>query len=98
MCGISGFYQSCFDYKKNKIWEERLQKMKNSLLHRGPDNNDIYIDSHIGLAHTRLSIIDLSSGHQPMKRTYNERSATIIFNGEIYNYKVLNIEINIIIL
>ena len=86
MCGISGFYQSCFDYKKNKIWEERLQKMKNSLLHRGPDNNDIYIDSHIGLAHTRLSIIDLSSGHQPMKRTYNERSATIIFNGEIYNY------------
>lgn len=89
MCGIAGFYQSGFNYLKDDIWQKRLVKMKESITHRGPDDNDIYLSKHIGLAHTRLSIIDLKSGHQPMQACYNGHRGTICYNGEIYNYKKL---------
>lgn len=89
MCGIAGFYQSSFNYLKDEVWPDRLNKMKKSLSHRGPDDNDIYLSKHIGLAHTRLSIIDLKSGHQPMKTCYNGHRGTICYNGEIYNYQKL---------
>lgn len=89
MCGIAGFYQSSFNYLKDGIWENRLIKMKQSINHRGPDDNDIYLRTHIGLAHTRLSIIDLEYGKQPMKCCYNGKSGVICYNGEIYNYPEL---------
>jgi asparagine synthase (glutamine-hydrolysing) len=89
MCGIAGFYQGCFDYTKDNLWRNRLVEMKNSITHRGPDDNDIYLGKHIGFAHTRLSIIDIKGGHQPMSMTYHGHSATICYNGEIYNHPEL---------
>lgn len=89
MCGIAGFYQTHFKYN-NSIeqtgkWTERLLSMQRSLVHRGPDENGIQLYAHAGLAHTRLSIIDLKTGHQPMTKKYNDRKCTIVYNGEIYN-------------
>ncbi len=89
MCGIAGFYQSHFDFTHTDEFLPRLNAMKESILHRGPNRNDIFMVPHVGLAHTRLSIIDLESGHQPMQQTYQKHSAVISYNGEIYNSKEL---------
>lgn len=89
MCGIAGFFQSHFDFTAYPIWEERLYRMKNSLLHRGPDANDLVLFPHAGLAHTRLSIIDLACGNQPMSGNYQGHLATIVYNGELYNTREL---------
>ena len=89
MCGIAGFYQTQFDYtassEQTGKWTERLLSMKRSLLHRGPDEDGMQLYPHAGFAHTRLSIIDLKSGHQPMTRLHQERKCTIVYNGELYN-------------
>ena len=85
MCGIVGFIKNC-DNKK-----EIIENMSNRIIHRGPDECGYYIDDDIALAHRRLSIIDLSSGKQPI---YNEKEdKVIIFNGEIYNYIELKKEL-----
>lgn len=69
-----------------------LKRMIKSLAHRGPDGDGIFTDGSVGLAHCRLSIIDLSSaGHQPMAT--EDRRYTIIYNGEIYNFQELRIEL-----
>ncbi len=83
MCGIVGFtkYNSHIDH------EAVLGEMSSSLRHRGPDDEGFYMDPHIALGHRRLSIIDLSTGHQPI---FNEdKSLCVILNGEIYNYREL---------
>lgn len=79
MCGIFGF---------NWSDDRLLNKMSQTLAHRGPDAFGQYLDSQISLGHRRLAIIDLSKeGHQPI---YNDdKSLLIIYNGELYNYKVL---------
>ena len=82
MCGITGYFSVKSDVKKNV-----LRSMAESLLHRGPDHQGIWIanDAKIGFAHTRLSILDTSSaGHQPMS-SFSGRFI-ICFNGEIYNH------------
>jgi asparagine synthase (glutamine-hydrolysing) len=82
MCGIAGI----LSVNKKNIQLTALQKMAESIAHRGPDGEGFYINSNeqIGLAHRRLSIIDLTNaGKQPMH--YLNRY-TIIHNGEIYNY------------
>jgi asparagine synthase (glutamine-hydrolysing) len=61
--------------------------MADVLKHRGPDEDGIYIGSGVALGHRRLSIIDLSSGQQPLSN--EDRTVWISFNGEIYNYKEL---------
>ena len=82
MCGICGILH--FD-PSQQVDQNVLQAMSESLRHRGPDDNGSYINKAVGLAHRRLSIIDLSSaGHQPMRST--DERYWIIFNGEIYNY------------
>jgi len=85
MCGIVGF-NSCARIFTEKHLEDSL-----SLLgHRGPDDNGIFINSdcNLGLAHTRLSILDLTEyGHQPM--CSDDHKICLVFNGEIYNYKSL---------
>jgi asparagine synthase (glutamine-hydrolysing) len=93
MCGIAGFI--CTDPHGQP--EEILKAMADQITYRGPDDEGYYVtDSKrvaatIGLAHRRLSIIDLSGGHQPM---HNRRGVThIVFNGEIYNYKALRSEL-----
>ena len=86
MCGISGF-SGQFD-------EILLDKMNNRIAHRGPDDAGTYFNSqsNVGLAHRRLSIIDTSSlGHQPMHLP--EAGISIVFNGEIYNYRELKKEL-----
>jgi asparagine synthase (glutamine-hydrolysing) len=81
MCGIVGI----FDLKsKRDIDRELLLQMRDQLIHRGPDEAGIYLEAGIGLAHRRLSIIDLSSGQQPL--SVEEGLFTITFNGEIYNF------------
>jgi len=83
MCGICGI----FNYSEH-VKRSILQKITNKLIHRGPDFQDVYIHKNLGLGHTRLSVIDLSScGNQPM--TDDEGRFYIVFNGEIYNYPEL---------
>ena len=81
MCGITGVFN--FDLER-PISKDILKKMADSIWYRGPDGEGYFIDSYVGLAHRRLSIIDLEGGEQPM---FNERGTiSIVFNGEIYNY------------
>lgn len=83
MCGIAGVL-----YSDTRPVEKRiLQFMSNAISHRGPDAEGIWIDAGIGLAHRRLSIIDLAGGDQPIAN--EDGSIQVIFNGEIYNYEEL---------
>lgn len=85
MCGIVGFVNDKKDKKKI------IKKMNDKIIHRGPDSEGFFTDDFIALGHRRLSIIDLSSGLQPM---YNEdKTMVIVFNGEIYNYIELRTEL-----
>ena len=90
MCGISGFCNFDQDYlMKKPLWEERLTNMRQTLSHRGNDSSGLYLSSHVGLSHARLSIRDLSNGTQPMVRTHQDRTCAIAYNGEIYNTEEL---------
>ena len=82
MCGIAG--KIYFDPSR-KIDITELKKMTNTISHRGPDDEGYYIEDNVGLGFRRLSIIDLTTGHQPLK-DYSGRY-WIIFNGEVYNFK-----------
>jgi asparagine synthase (glutamine-hydrolysing) len=88
MCGISGIYgQPLKDNSRSCI-----QKMNDSISHRGPDDEGIYIDTLVALGHRRLAILDLSpAGHQPMFDVYDK--LVIIFNGEIYNFQEIKKEL-----
>lgn len=84
MCGISGIFDS---RSLSPIDKDQLERMNNIQSHRGPDESGIFIDPGIGLAHRRLSIIDLSNGKQPL---FNEdNSVVVVYNGEIYNFQQL---------
>ena len=85
MCGIVGLVN------KNKLTVDisLLSQMAAAIHHRGPDDEGHFVDNNIGFYHKRLSIIDLNTGHQPM----TSNGKTIVFNGEIYNYKELKIEL-----
>ncbi len=92
MCGICGIV----DNRRDRIvGEEAISGMCRELRHRGPDDSGIYLNNgtpSVGLGHRRLSIIDLSqAGHQPM--TNEDGSVRLVFNGEIYNYKELKVEL-----
>ena len=92
MCGIAGFFQTKYSFYDEQVRGElqnRLTKMKHSIKHRGPDDEDIFMDGFCGFAHTRLSIRDIYGGHQPMTCTYHNRTATIVYNGELYNTEEL---------
>lgn len=85
MCGIVGFIN------KSKNKKEIIKAMAEKINHRGPDGEGFYIDDEIALGHKRLSIIDVVGGEQPI---YNENeNLVLIFNGEIYNYKILQREL-----
>ena len=81
MCGIAGQ----FNYlSRAPVDRGDLQRMASRMAHRGPDGEGYHLDGNLGLAHRRLSIIDLEGGRQPMSNASG--SLTIIFNGEIFNY------------
>jgi asparagine synthase (glutamine-hydrolysing) len=86
MCGIAGIYGSDND-QNNRLGT--IKKMLSVLEHRGPDGWGYYISPEIALGQTRLSIVDLSTGDQPMVTDEN----IIVFNGEIYNYIELRAEL-----
>lgn len=82
MCGIAGLINSVPSASRAIV-----ERMTGLLRHRGPDESGFYFDDHAGLGHRRLSIIDLSSGQQPMAN--EDGSLRIIFNGEIFNHAAL---------
>jgi len=84
MCGIAGI---CHINGPEGISSDTLKDMIGVLCHRGPDEVGIYLDNHVGLGHARLSIIDLSSGTQPIHN--EDKTIWIIYNGEVFNYPEL---------
>jgi asparagine synthase (glutamine-hydrolysing) len=89
MCGIIGILNFMDDV--NPVEEELLRQMLGMIRHRGPDQFGIYLDDRVGLGSARLSIIDLTSGQQPISN--EDRTLWIVFNGEIFNYVELRPEL-----
>jgi asparagine synthase (glutamine-hydrolysing) len=88
MCGIAGIFA------REPIaprFRDDLQRMAEVLAHRGPDGEGFHVEPHAGLAHRRLSIIDLEGGHQPMCN--EDGTVWVVFNGEIYNYVELQAQL-----
>lgn len=86
MCGICGK----LNFERNhRVSPELIRGMLDTIRHRGPDDEGTYFGSQVGLGHRRLSIIDLSTGHQPLSN--EDGSVWIVFNGEIYNYQELRV-------
>ncbi len=82
MCGINGI---AFSSRSGRSVDPRvLERMRDVITHRGPDEAGIFVDANIGLGHRRLSIVDVASGHQPM--TNEDGALQIIYNGEVYNH------------
>ncbi len=89
MCGICG---KLYFNPMRKADQNNISAMASVLAHRGPDDHGIYVDGPVGIGHQRLSIIDLSpAGHQPMSN--EDGSIWIVFNGEIYNFEELRMEL-----
>jgi asparagine synthase (glutamine-hydrolysing) len=88
MCGFVGIFDT---RGGRKIDSDLLHRMNESQFHRGPDEGGVHVEDGVGLGHRRLSIIDLSSGQQPL---YNEdQSVVVVYNGEIYNFPELSEEL-----
>lgn len=93
MCGLTGFWHFRATESEQEV-SERVRRMADTLTHRGPDDWGAWVDPAVGIAFgfRRLSVIDLTpSGHQPMLSEDNRW--VIMFNGEIYNYRDLRIEL-----
>src|SRR5579864_6477831 len=82
MCGIAGYL-----LRQGVAREELVRAMCAQIRHRGPDDEGFHIDGGCGIGMRRLSIIDLSTGHQPISN--EDGSVWVVFNGEIYNYREL---------
>ena len=83
MCGICGYLAHAED-------SELLLNMSEAIAHRGPDDSGIYQQDEIGLAHRRLSIIDITGGHQPM---ISDQGEVLVYNGEIYNFRSIRADL-----
>lgn len=84
MCGITGVFDT---HGRSEIDRGLLHCMNQTLAHRGPDEGQVHVEPGLGLGHRRLSIMDISSGQQPL---FNEDgSVVVVFNGEIYNFQKL---------
>ena len=86
MCGIAGFFNPKKNYTEQKAYYTKiLEDMYSVQRHRGPDDCGTYLTSNAGFAHTRLSVVDLVTGHQPITRTVGNQTWAIVYNGELYN-------------
>ena len=85
MCGICGIFETGGE---KIVQRATLKAMSDTISHRGPDDDGFYTCGGIGLAHRRLSIIDVEGGHQPLAN--EDESIWTVFNGEIYNFEDLN--------
>lgn len=81
MCGFCGYV----DFYNNIEDEKIITNMNVMLRKRGPNAENVYIDKNVALGHTRLSIIDVKYGNQPMTVNYDNVNYTIVYNGELYN-------------
>src|SRR5579872_1128222 len=88
MCGICGQYNFG---SQAPVQRRDVELMARSIIHRGPDDDGYHIDGPLGFGFRRLSIIDLSGGHQPMSD--REETVWVVFNGEIYNFLELRREL-----
>jgi asparagine synthase (glutamine-hydrolysing) len=93
MCGIAGFVESSATRSAFAKDAARFlaQRMCDAIRHRGPDDEGLFVDEGVALGMRRLSIIDLSTGNQPIHN--EDRTIWIVFNGEIYNYRDLRREL-----
>jgi asparagine synthase (glutamine-hydrolysing) len=82
MCGIAGYV-----LREGQANPSVVRAMCDQIRHRGPDDEGVYCDNGCGIGMRRLSIIDLTSGHQPISN--EDGTVWIVFNGEIYNYQEL---------
>ena len=90
MCSIAGFYDPSANFTaRREEFEHILHQMGQVQSHRGPDGSGIRLTAQCGLSHTRLSIIDLKNGSQPMTKSQGDHLYHIVYNGEIYNLKEL---------
>jgi len=89
MCGICGIALS--SRSERRLERRVLERMRNELRHRGPDDCGLYLDGHVGLGHQRLSIVDVARGHQPMLS--DDENLCIVYNGEVYNHPTLRAEL-----
>ncbi len=90
MCGIAGEVSYNNSINKNKDSYFKMQKV---LAPRGPDQNGLYIKDNVALIHTRLSVIDVENGIQPMTAKYGENEYSIVYNGELYNTEEIRNEL-----
>src|SRR5205809_6655468 len=88
MCGIAGLIAL---HERRPVPQSSLRAMAKVLTHRGPDDEGFFVESGIGLASRRLSIIDVSDGHQPVAN--EDGSVIVIFNGELFDYQKLRAEL-----
>jgi asparagine synthase (glutamine-hydrolysing) len=88
MCGIAGLFHLS---TAKPVDPQRVRVMTDTLVHRGPDGSGVWTAPGIGLGHRRLAIIDLVTGEQPMRS--NDGALTVVFNGEIYNFRELRREL-----
>lgn len=90
MCSICGMV----DFKnRENVSEKIVRQMSDVLGHRGPDQNGVFANNKVAFAHNRLAIMDIEKGIQPMKRSYEGKEYTIVYNGEIYNTPELKREL-----
>lgn len=86
MCGITGW----IDFKQPLHQQESiLRKMTDTLKHRGPDDQNIWLSSHAAFGHRRLIVVDPKGGAQPMQRNDRNGTYTLVYNGELYNTEEL---------
>jgi asparagine synthase (glutamine-hydrolysing) len=88
MCGICG---QLLPDRTHRLDSQLLQRMNRSLYHRGPDSEGYFVEEPIGLAISRLAIIDVHGGQQPIHN--EDGSNVLVFNGEIYNFRELRVEL-----
>src|SRR5687767_9948498 len=83
MCGINGIALSS-RAAEGRVERRVLERMRDVLRHRGPDDEGLLLDGRVGLGHRRLSIVDVASGHQPMSN--EDGTLHVVYNGEVYNH------------
>jgi asparagine synthase (glutamine-hydrolysing) len=88
MCGIAGLFHLT---TAKPVDPQRVRAMTDVLAHRGPDGSGVWVAPGVGLGHRRLAIIDLVTGEQPMHS--DDGALTVVFNGEIYNFRALRTEL-----
>ena len=83
MCGFVGFFTNGYGGDRDAV----IKAMADRIAHRGPDQDDYYVDANMALGFRRLSIIDLEGGSQPILN--EDGTKVLVFNGEIYNFQEL---------